>query len=538
LSFFRIKPHPPSLARGWVWAVWPWLIAAMVIFQKLNPVWENDVFLHVRLGEWILNGGGPAGDPRWTFGPFESGWINTLAPVETMMALLWRVGGYALIAAAAAILAGAVTVAVWWALSALAPDQAKESPGPARAAILIQLIVLMALFDGLRERPQLFSLLLLPVLGVWAVKVAVTGKYPKPWWVAALVLPWAWLHGYALLVAPVLFLAGLAYVFGSDRTAYKEAMKKVAFPAVLTVGVATAATLLTPAGIGVYVAAFRLRAAASDLIAEWLPTDFAMWQTWLVFVLVAMWVWGAFLSVAKPDRTQNFWVSLRREAFLLLGVLLVFMPTARTTLVAAILIGLLAGYRLMIAWGDIPPRPWEIWKPSRLVKIVLCAPVIAAVAWSGVWVTQHQGLRGIQGDFIPVALFEEIAGSPGPHNILIDYNISGAARAVIPDARTSIDGRVDRYGPRGAYNYYWGLTRGLGVDWADQLAAYREANMAVLLEDSPLRQILLDNGWTVAGSGKGADGTYLWLVQGAQGKPIIEIAAKYQGGVLGSPVLD
>lgn len=526
----------PWLGRGWVWGLVPWLLVARVAITAPELVWQDDVFLHVRMGLSLLAGQGLGGDPAWTFGPADPSFATPMPASQVAMALAYQWFGWAGIGAGMVLMQACLVAGLWLGLALVAPGSARLSPGPVRVACILLVAGWAAILAdnlALMQRPQVVSLALMPVVGAWVVRGAISGRFPAPWWVLALVVPWAWVHGYVLLVAPGLVLAWVVFVVGSGSR-WRAGARRSWRAASLAVGAAVLGTLCTPLGPEIYAVAWRMREAAGGLLTEWGAPALGDASTLALMVLAASWVVIAAGCTRGwfGGRAQVGVRALAREAMVVAAFFVFGLSAKRAVAAGIVLLVVVVGYRAMRAWGQVPARDWERlagWRGQLAVGAARCAAVAAVAAVMVSWIAGHPGVQGLDRGRVPVDLLAQVAAQSAAQDRLIiaDWSFASATGFLLPDARLAVDGRTERYGPRGAADLQVGLL-GAQPGWPVLLSRYGQARMLLVSESQPLVQVLMRYGWVVRGRWVPSDyrEPVVWLVPGPGALSLAEIAAR------------
>ena len=191
-----VVPGPSRLARAHLGAL---AAAVTVLALTPSPVGDLDIFWHLRLGDAVLDGVpvGRAAD-GWTF-TAHGGWTTTQWLAEVALAAVARVGGLHGLVVLRTVLA-ALTLGVLAAVTL-------RGTGSARGRAAVLSLAAVAVLPVLVDRPQTFSVVALPWLGL-LLRDGLRGR-PAP--TLLLLLPvtvlWTNVHGYWVLLPAVLVLA-------------------------------------------------------------------------------------------------------------------------------------------------------------------------------------------------------------------------------------------------------------------------------------------------------------------------------------------
>ncbi len=330
-----------------------------------------------------------------------------------------------------------------------------------RASLVLALVCIPIAFD-FQDRPQtisfLFVALMLPSVHRWLARETLPSLVTVAWftWI------WANVHGLWVLVPLLLSVAAL-----SSRS------RDVFWPAARRVGLALIAASVTPVGPELLLIPWRVRSSTAQ-ITEWAPTNFEPPFTWalaasLVLIVIA---WSR----------QRSTVHLREVMYVIavgaFGMLAFRNVTASTLLL-------------------LPPlvRAVGLLAPGVTSRVSLPRVVVLAVSLLLIAVGAASYLREpVIPDQFPQRIGARLATDAGPVRVMNDYNIAGFLREFGgSNVRLAIDGRADRYGARRILDYT-NTTQG-ARGWR-RLFEKAEPDVVVIDSNSPLREILVDRGWT------------------------------------------
>lgn len=541
-----IPPVPPArrrrwprVAKGWVWSILPFAFTGAATYAWAGlKVSESDAFLHLRLGLWMLKGGPPSGDPSWTYGTHLDEWHNTMAAPEVIFALLYQTLGWGGIALVGLIPMAIATVCAWFALAQVAPRAAAvKGPGPARLVSLFSVAVLFMTPLWMTVRPMSMSFAVTPLFAVALVRIVNTGTFPSLKLLFPLVWLWACWHGYGMLTVPLLLGAAIAHIVGSfvaagegeHRREGLRALQRIKRQWYVLAGVFVA-TLLTPAGPGLWLSGFRIKRAAATVIIEWLPTSVTSTPGWIVLVLLAAWVGAVILTMFSVKTALNAGLrrSIATEFVFIVGTTTVLYGTIRTSALLALVLIVVAGNRLMRTpfFRDARPFRWEKWNPAPLALVLRWMLPVAGVVVLIAGMTQS----GVKDNEVPLKLYAAMTPTmkahPSDHRIFIDYNISSTAQLFLPKGvKVSLDGRTDRYGGQALIDYL-DMTNGV-KNWDRTLAQdYPGTTDMVLSSSAPLVSLLEKEGWTIQYTQTGSrewerKDNWLWMTAPNYPTPIL-----------------
>jgi len=240
--------QPPTLILRWsnqlVGLLLVLLLAAMAFLMSCFEMQDNDIWWHLRGGEWILqNGRTPDLDP-FSFGSADQRWIDLHWLFQITMAAVHRAGGIAGVLLVTASVAAAAFVTAVAARPTIAPLPAVA------VALLLGLALAGFRFD---PRPEMFTLLFLS--GYLAVLAHFEDRPRLVWLLPALQLLWVNMHGLFIFGPILLAFWWLAWAAGWawGRLVFSERMP-VAMPGVIrnlawASGVVLVCCLVNPYGL-------------------------------------------------------------------------------------------------------------------------------------------------------------------------------------------------------------------------------------------------------------------------------------------------
>ena len=481
----------PSLSTSW--GLLAWLTVPLTAFLTIGPVREVDVYWHIRMGADMLANGRFGGDPAWTFGPADSGWVTTQAGAELLLHLIHLVASWPGIMLFRVVMAAVVMTSLLLAVTRVVRTRSPLAVD--RSAALVSVLAMVIMAEFVQERPQSLSLAILPWVGVLVLRVMYTDRWPRWWVVGLLVMAWSWFHGAATLVAPLLAVAALIHALGVGGLRWLPALVTSIRRGWLVILVAALAPMVGPAGLGYYPQAAAIQDAASMRIIEWSPAAASSAYVWAVLLLVAVW---AFALVRLAARSGMIWRTFRMDALLVIPAVLVMTTSGRYLGLGFLLLAPLVTRRLAQAW-DRPAAPLErLRRPVAIVILAVVSGLTAAVAGAAA-----AGVRPVDLHH-PLRVWESLAAEEGERRAIVAYVLGGQA-GVLGDVVVSIDGRADRYG--GALLDANRDLLDARPGWRDTLARYEGATDAVVPSDGAVVELLVADGWQVAC----VDGDFTWL---------------------------
>lgn len=261
---------------------WPLLVAVLVVLGSLGSHGFNavladpDIYWHIATGQRILEQGAvPHIDPYSHSMP-GAAWMPHHWLSEVGIALVYQWAGWSgLVVLAALVFAGTLAYMTRFLVDRMEPVHALLFTGLAAGLLLSHLLV----------RPHV---LVWPLIAIWAgelVRAAEQRRLPA-WWLLALMILWANLHGSFTLgfviLAPVALEAVLSLPSSERRGAV---LRWSAFA-----GLSVAAAMLTPSGWQGLQHSFEVARQPQVLssIIEWRSPDFQQFQPielWLLLML-------------------------------------------------------------------------------------------------------------------------------------------------------------------------------------------------------------------------------------------------------------
>jgi hypothetical protein len=275
------------------------VVAVPVMLSLRFSLSTIDLAYQVRAGGLMLDSGHLLRSDVFTFTAAGHEWLNQQWGAETLFALVFRAGGWELLAIARAAFVGAT---FWLLYSAC-----RAAGAEARAAGWLTLVALIVALDGLALRPQLLGMTLF-ALTLWII--AGRERHPRLLWLLPpVVAVWANLHG-SFILAPILLLS----FWLEDLRRRGPAPHRSLLVAIASIAAAWA----NPFGLRVwtYVADISADPQIRHTIAEWRPTT-----PWSVFGAAFFLSALAVVAVLVRARAEVTWPRvLALLVFFALGV--------------------------------------------------------------------------------------------------------------------------------------------------------------------------------------------------------------------------
>ena len=215
-----------------------------------------DLAYHLRAGAMILDTGRLPSPDVFTFTAAGQTWLDQQWGAQVVLAAIFRLGGWALLAVARAALVGLIAGLVLWGC--------RSAGAGLRVAAWLTLAGFAVGIVSLALRPQL------PGMALFALTLAILAarrRHPRlTWAIPFIVLAWASIHG-SFFLGPA--AVGVAWL--EDVVARRPGAGRLLAIALLSL----AATLVSPYGPGVwtYAAGVSANPVIRQLITEWQATS-------------------------------------------------------------------------------------------------------------------------------------------------------------------------------------------------------------------------------------------------------------------------
>jgi hypothetical protein len=443
------------------------LLLLRVTREAATPLNDPDVWWHLRLGNDFLRQKS-LGTPAWsTFS--DRSWVPTQPLSEVVMAVFQRCFGLAGVAWLFGCALMGVVISFFFAARAC---------GDRLAASVATVVAMMGCSVALSPRPQLISLILLPVVVTAWLRSSADGL-PR-WWLIPLIGVWSFAHGFWFVGAGVSAVSAIAISIHL-RVDRRTAAQLLAVPAA-----SVALVAVRPSGPAVLAAPFHVNATA-HFISEWRPTE---WHSLAAMAVVAMTLVVSGAWVVLRTRPSALDVSMLLMAILLLGYsqrTVALSSALLTPLVAGALQGLVDRSR------DAPgPAP----RPSRGERLLLLS---ASALFAALLAAVVPTTAARPGD-VPTGLDSGLDALPESTRVLDWYDIGGWLAWQHPELQRYVDGLTDAYSAAHLLRYASLVEAGPG--WHRQLRA-ADLQAAVLPVGNVLAKALKASGWTVVASDAG-----------------------------------
>jgi hypothetical protein len=445
------------------------------IFFRNSFLNDPDTFLHISVGNWILeNGRLPIADPfsYTAYGKawFATDWISELIFASLYRASQWR-GVTEIVAVTAALISGLLCLYLTMKL--------RLSIGLGLAVIIAGLIS-----PHFLARPVIFSYLL---LSVWVILILeIEGQNNWSGWRAFILMPlmllWANVHGSFTFGLAVfyLFLGGAAW-----EVYNKKDLPKLRWLVALLIGV-TLAAVITPYGPFSTLKTVKLMSdPALATINEWQAPDFQHDPFHLVAIV------GLFALLAY------FGVKLRGARLLTLLLVTVFALEHKRglglfALVAPLL--LVRPLTLRIPWisvHDARVDPVVRFANRHCGSIALACAMVVAIVGTTMWTFGPQ-IRPPK-DRAPEEALAAMKRSGIKGNVLNSHAFGGYL--IFEGIPTFVDGRVELFG-NAFLRRYFDAMKLIDPDDAVRLLKQYDVHWALLRPDETIVFMLKADGWT------------------------------------------
>jgi len=360
---------PAALDRRAPWLAWPQIVLLLSLFALVRApvlVGTPDTFWHLAAGQWIVEHVQvPDRDPfshSMANAPWHAHeWLSEVVMWAVYASAGW--GGLALLA-----------VLCWGAALAAMTRFLVARLEPVHALLLVGLVAGMTT-THLWARPHALTM---PILVLWVATLvdASERRAAPPWWLAAVMVLWANLHGsYTLGLALAVALSCDAVLAAAPGARKRAARRWGAF-----VAVCLATSMLTPFGWNglVYTVEVMRQEVALTLIQEWQSPNFHKphpLEFWLLL----------FFGLAMAGRVRLPWVRI----VIVLGLTHLALKHMRNVAILGWVAPLVMAAPLARSWytDRRPARDAEridrffrsLGAPSPFAGWLVCAVVVAAV---------------------------------------------------------------------------------------------------------------------------------------------------------------
>lgn len=398
--------------------LWAFLAVALPVLASLiAPLPTVDLAYQLRAGAGILGGGGIPSVDSWTFTAAGEPWLDQQWGAQAILQAVYAVTGWSGLAILRAALVGLIFGLL------LAAIRRRNPAVDLRRAAWLTLAAFIVAAPALALRPQLLGMV---AFAASLLLLADRRDHPERlWFLPAITLAWANVHG-SFILAPV--LVALAWL--EDRAAHASTRPWL----LLILAAVLLATLVNPFGLGAWTYAAGLAGGreVTGRISEWQPTTFRDVQG-LVF-------WGSVAAVAvflaRRRATTPLSALAALGAFALLGAWAV-RGIAWWPLVAAVVV---AG--LVIAPAEAP----RVRRGSPLNGAVMVGLAVAGVLLLPIWRAVDPGTGAPAGILAqaPSAITARLRDLATPADRVWNPQAWGSwLEFAVPAPRYAVDSRIE-----------------------------------------------------------------------------------------------
>ena len=405
------------------------LVIAFALLMAIEKVHNNDIWWHLKTGQWILETGKiPVTDP-FTFTTPEAAWTPHYWLSDVLFAVVFRVSGIG-----GLILFKALVIAA--AFFSMYRLMVRQGVNLLVAVAVVMLAVFIGHFRFLL-RPHVFMFLLSAAF-FWVLSLGGGQRKLKLLWLLPLMLLWVNLHGSFFLG---LVLTGCLLAEKLLTTGYRRIQKKDAtttWPAflMLVLVLLCGTTLLNPFGTN---------------LLRWIATDFALKNIAYTFQveehMALTWgqhpLWWGFMLVTAV----SFPLAYRKAR---LFHLLVFAATSflaikgvRFVALAAILQAPILGYNLQALLDRAPGGKWRRKRGLQAALAILLLTIGGTLLFKRSFAdyTVHRFGLGINETRFPQAAVHFLRELNPAGNIYNSWPMGGYLLWELPERKIFLDGR-------------------------------------------------------------------------------------------------
>lgn len=458
--------------------------ALIVAFLVTRPVVDPDYWWHVRTGAWIVQHLQLPGHDLYTYTVTGHPWPDQEWLTEVGMWLLQSHLGLTGVGAVFGLVALGGFALLWETVR-------RERPVAAVAGFALCLAALTALpIVGARPQVTTFAFVCLELL--W-LRRHLAGASCAIWWLPALMVFWANLHGgwpiaFAFVGMAVLVDAGRWVAEPNRRPEHLRRLRRLGIVSALT----ALAPLCTPNGLSVYVYGIRTLSspAQEQLITEWQSPNLhdPLMLPFAAMVLLLL-VGYAF---SRP-RLFDVLVAALTLAMALMSLrnILLFVAAATPSLIVA------WSEVWHVAVARIPPRqPRTVPALARSLLNAGALMFLAVVSLAGIARMQAGQPTDLR-QMYPVAATNLIAsGSLSCPRIFDTYDWGGYLIDRLPKSRVFIFGEAEVMGDQQLFEY--AHVDAAGAGWANELRRTRTDCVLIQPGSGLARALAHQQGWRLA----------------------------------------
>lgn len=470
-------PLSISLSRDWRLS-WPLLLglAAFLLPVCIGAgLVDPDTYWHIAVGRWMLEHRAIPAYDAFSFTMPGAPWTAQEWLSELLLATTYQVAGWSgLVFLGAACFGGTLAYLMRFLLSRMEPLHALQ---------LTSLAALMML-PSLLARPHALVWILTAVWVGELVRSSETDRAP-PWWLLAVMLLWANMHGTFIVGLGLAVMVAIDAVASAKHRRWQTTGRWTLF-----ILAACGCVLANPHGYRLFAFPFHLLGmkAALNLVTEWRPPNFERFQVlelWLLVIIGLAFVGRIRLSLARTT--------------LVLGLLLISLQHVRNVALLGLISPFLLAQPIALAWRHepLPGRDaagidrWfrTLATPVSLRTASLALFLIGAIA-SGILAAKAPRPPDTT---TPNFALDALLARGNPGRIFNDYNFGGYL--IFRGIPVFVDSRVDLYGEAFIVQMINAVTLAPDGDLDGLLSKFRIGSILISAEAPAVR--LLDRlpGW-------------------------------------------
>jgi len=418
------------------------LVLAAIFVTRMARFVEPDFFMHLRVGQWILeNRAVPRAD---VFSHVAQGlpWTDHEWLFQLLLYLLHRIGGWPLLAVTRCTL-----LALSYYFTYRTCRLLKLSFGPAIAFTVIAASMAMG---SVEFRPQVITYVLFPLY--FQIMLAyLLGHRTRLWLLPLLIVPWANMHGafVAVFVLGALLVTGelikhIAARLGRPLPGDLIPMRRI-LTLVAVLALTFFVTVINPYGIEMWFFPFKVvqHPIFFQMIFEWMPPEFPYFTPFWTVV-------GLYIIILIPSwRHVDF-----RNTLLILAWTYLSLSARRNIVLFGYVVAPVFG-QVLYQFADVLLS--KVRAGSRLQRYLRLVPDLVVYLYAvnlaytvGKIITNnavHEFGIGVNSE-VPVHTADFIMKYKLAGNMFNEYNVGGyLIYRLFPDYLVYQDGRVDVYGP-------------------------------------------------------------------------------------------
>lgn len=410
----KANPMPRALSPAMTFALFAGLAGFALAAFSPGLLNDGDTYWHIRAGEWMLAHHAVLRSDVFSTTMAGAPWHTQEWLAEIVMALTWRLRGWAGIHLVFAVCAGLTASVVGFHVR----KRVDMIP-----ALLTVVLGLCCITTSLLARPHMLAL---PLLAIWTAGLAAARekKEAPTCWLVPLIPLWANLHG------SFAFGLALAGALGVEAVIEARDRKRAAMRWTLFLLAATVSAMATPFGFHTMLFPFQLSGMQGlAFIGEWQQADFSHLSPFAITLLVGFFVLGSGKVKVPPLRL-----------LLLIGLVWLAMSHTRHQMLLGVTAPILLAPFLGKGW------PAREQAPSRLLGPVAAVLLLAMIGAR----LMFPVARG-DGPVTPASALAHVPQSLRQTPVLNGYGFGGYL--IWNGVKVYIDSRADLYGDTFLQNY-------------------------------------------------------------------------------------